>query len=90
MSAEVFMRLTPRFSAGYMEIRKVPSCVFASFSLGWSASDLEEWRSETTLNPLFPCWGLGLKDLWLLKAKRDSRNSIPFSEKCVITFGLKP
>lgn len=50
MSAEVFMRLTPRFSASYMEIREVQNCVFASFSLGWSASHREEWRRETTLN----------------------------------------
>lgn len=52
MSAEVFMRLTPRFSAGYMAIRKVRGCVFASFPLGWSASNVEEWRSETILNPV--------------------------------------
>lgn len=50
MSAEVFMRLTPRFSTSYMEIRELQNCVFASFSLGWSASNLEEWRRETTLN----------------------------------------
>lgn len=58
MSAEVFMRLTPRFSASYMEIQEVQNCVFASFSLGWSASNLEAWRRETTLNT-FP--GLGFE-----------------------------
>lgn len=60
MSAEVFMRLTPRFSAGYMEIREAQNCVFASFPLGWSASNVEECRSETTLNP-FSCAGFGFE-----------------------------
>lgn len=57
MSAEVFMRLTPRFSAGYMEIREVQKCVFASFSLGWS------WRSgeEKLLWIHFPVPGFGFE-----------------------------
>lgn len=86
MSAEVFMRLTPRFSAAYMEIREVENCVFASFSLGWSASNLEEWRSETTLNT-FPVLGFQFEGpLAVEGCTRQSRNSFLFLEKRFITF----
>lgn len=82
MSAEVFMRLTPRFSAGYMEIREVQDCVFASFSLGWSASNVEEWRSETTLTP-FSCAGVWVWrtfGCWRLNATAGIQSQFFFGE----------
>lgn len=51
MSAEEFMRLTRRFSAGDMEIRGITKIVcLLLFLLGWLTSNVEEWRKETTLN----------------------------------------
>lgn len=52
MSVKVFMRLTPRFRAGYMEIQKLQNGVFVSFLLGWSVSSMQTWSHQAAFNAL--------------------------------------